>query len=180
MSYNFKGNRELLDTSLLGVFCSQKIDLASYYEMGDFIETLSDLPLVYAGGWQSNIEKKVLRTFSKNRIVYFLAKSINCYKPSSLIQKMLDNQNALVVSNIPSTNRVDKQTVKQRDGFILSVVNKFLILSMSENGHVENFVIDALQLLKTVYLFDHFTNSKWFGKYPSLKPVSKNNINVLI
>ena len=148
--------------------------------MIDFIKSLSVLPLTFASGWQSNIEKRVLNDLSKNKIIYFLAKDVNNFKPSVLIQKMLDKQMALVISNISGVNRVSKQSVKKRDEFILSKMDKLLILNMSKSGHLENFVIDALQQFKKVFVLDHFSNYEWIKKYQSLIPLSKSNLADLL
>ncbi len=116
--------------------------------MIDFIKLLYELPLVFASGWQSNIEKRVLRDLSNCRIIYFLAKDIEHFKPSDLIQIMLKQKNVCVVSNLSNVSRATKESVKKRDEYILTILDKILILNMSESGHLENFVIDALQQKK--------------------------------
>jgi len=177
---NYFGNPFLLKENVVGIFCSTEIDLASYYDMIDFIKLLCELPLVFASGWQSNIEKRVLRDLISCKIIYFLAKDIEHFKPSTLIQRMLDQNNAFVVSNIYDMSRATKESVKKRDKYILTILDKILILNMSELGHLEHFVIDALQQQKKVFVFDHFSNSNWIEKYPSLIPISKNNLDDLL
>jgi len=68
--------RRYLAQSPIAAFCSREIPLSIYHAANETFTELLKLPVTVAGGWQSAMEKRVLKNYdsdSQANIIYFLA-----------------------------------------------------------------------------------------------------------
>ena len=63
--YYFIGNQSLLTCSPIAVYCSREIPLSIYHTVNETFTEILRLPIVIGGGWQSTMEKRALRNYSK-------------------------------------------------------------------------------------------------------------------
>ncbi len=62
--YYFCGSKLLLKSSPVAIFCSREIPLSIYHIANETFTKMLKLPLTIAGGWQSAMEKRVLKNLT--------------------------------------------------------------------------------------------------------------------
>ncbi len=116
--YYFIGNKSLLNQFPIAVFCSREIPLSIYNTANETFGQMLTLPLVIGGGWQSTMEKRVLKNYteeSQARIIYFLAKGINHYKIPGHLSYLIGCGRLLIVSPFLNRPRIGKRLVEHGD-----------------------------------------------------------------
>ena len=147
----------------------------------ELIRNLISQPVTVAGGWQSALEKEALKwrkPGSPSNIIYFLAKGIQDFKLPKSLRSDMDGGHVLVISLWMHKERIDKQKVKKRDELIISRLERFLFLNISESGNLEELFFHCLNRQKEVFLMDHPENYKWMN--PEVVSVSEKNIMPLL
>ena len=175
------GNEQLLQENPIAIYCSREIPLSVYPPALELVQSLMSQPLTLAGGWQSSVEKEALRTrepASESNIIYFLAKGIQNFKISKSLRLDLDRGKVLIATLWMHKERIDNQKVKKRDELILSKLDRFLFLNISERGNLEELFYRCLSLDKEIFILDHFSNHKWFN--PEVTPISEQDISALL
>jgi len=181
MSLIFKGNKELLNENVICLFCSRSIPLSLYYPTFDLLKCLLDQSVTIAGGWHSPLEKKVLRSRepnSKSNIILYLAKGIDHFPIPKELSNDFENGKVLIISKWKDNKRIDQKKADERNKLIVHTFNKFLFLSINENGNLESLYKSCMSQNKKVYLLDHPSNSKWIND--KTVRVSQNNLKGII
>ena len=160
--YYFIGNQSLLTCSPIAVYCSREIPLSIYHTVNETFTEILRLPIVIGGGWQSTMEKRALRNYSKEsqaNIIYFLAKGIGNFKIPVYLSSIMASGRLLIVSPLLNNFRIDKKHVAIRDDLIFNLVDRFLFLYIKPDGHLEGLFTRCLYNDKEVYLLEHTANS---------------------
>ena len=181
MARFFKGNKELLDTDVICLFCSRATPLSLYYPAFDFLKCVMNLPVTLAGGWHSPLEKKALKSRklnSQSNIIFYLAKGIDNFAvPKELLIDFKDGK-VLIVSKWKGSKRIDQKKADERNKLMVETLNKFLFLSINETGNLESIYKSCLALNKQVYLLNHPSNSIWMND--NTINVSQGNLKGII
>ena len=181
MSIIFNGNKDLLKDNVIGLFCSRSIPLSIYYPAFDFLKYLMNQPMTVASGWQSPLEKKTLKSRgpnSQSNIIYYLAKGIDQFTlPRGLLGDFKSGK-VLIISKWKESKRIDQKKANERNKLMVDTLNKFLFISINENGNLESLYKSCLALNKQVYLLDHPSNSIWMND--STVEVSQDNFKGII
>lgn len=156
------GNETLLDQSPIAVFCSREIPLSIYHVANETFTELLKLPVTVAGGWQSAMEKRVLKNYDSDNqanIIYFLAKGINKFKAPKYLTSLMDSGRLLVVSPFLDEKRIEKRFVAARDELLLSLIQRFLFLYINPEGSIKNIFTRCISEGRQVYILEHQANS---------------------
>lgn len=181
MSLIFKGNKELLNENVICLFCSIFIPLSIYYPTFDFLKCLLNQSVTIAGGWHSPLEKKALKSresISQSNIIYYLAKGIDHFTVPVKLSIDFDKGKVLIISKWKESKRIDQKKADERNKLMVDTFNKFLFLSINENGNLELLYKSCMSQNKKVYLLDHTSNSKWIND--KTVRVSQNNLKGII
>lgn len=175
------GNEALLTQSPIAVFCSREIPLSIYHTANETFSELLKLPVTVAGGWQSALEKRVLKNYgseSKADIIYFLAKGINKFSVPKYLSPLMDSDRLLVVSPFLDEKRIEKRFVAARDELVLSLIQRFLFLYINPEGSIKNIFTRCISEGRQVYMLEHQANSAYFCD--GVMPVNRNNMREVL
>lgn len=175
--FYFAGNKSLLKKSPVAVFCSQEIPLSIYHTANETFSEMIKLPITIAGGWQSAMEKRVLKNFDgegQANIIYFLAKGINRFSLPVHLTSLMDKGKILIISPFSDKRRIEKESVKARDKLIFAFINKFLFLYIKPDGYLEGIFRQCINEGKDVYVLEHAANSGCF--IDGVKPLNQGNL----
>lgn len=159
--YFQSGNVSLLNEAPIAIYSSQKIPLSIYQEAIELIARLSNKGVVLAGGWQSPLERKMLKVVTQveqGKVIYFLAKGIKYFNPWKYLRPLIQSQRLLVVSPFENEERITSEMVKERDELILRLIDTFLFIFVNPSGKTPRFVENCLKNNKRVYFVDHPQN----------------------
>lgn len=162
--YHCNGNKDLLNRQAIAVFCSREIPLSIYHTANETFSELLKLPVTMAGGWQSALEKRVLKNYgseSKADIIYFLAKGINKFSVPKYLSPLIDSGRLLVVSPFLDEKRIEKRFVAARDELVLSLIQRFLFLYINPEGSIKNIFTHCIREGRQVYILEHQANSAY-------------------
>lgn len=171
------GNISLLEQSPMAVFCSREIPLSIYHTANEVFTEILKLPVAIAGGWQSAMEKRVLKNYKREgqaNIIYFLAKGIEQFKLPAYLTLLMESEKLLIISPLLDKRRIEKRFVIMRDELILGFIKRFLFLYINPNGYLENIFNRCVSEDKTVYLLEHQANSRYFKE--GVDPLSTRNL----
>lgn len=178
--YYFIGSQSLLTCSPIAVYCSREIPLSIYHTVNETFTELLRLPIVVGGGWQSTMEKRALKNFSKEsraKIIYFLAKGIENFKIPLYLSSIMASGRLLIVSPFLNKLRIEKKHVAARDDLIFSLVDRFLFLYIKPDGHLEGLFTRCFDNDKEVYLLEHQANNRYV--IDQVKTLSLKNLREL-
>ncbi|MDP3110515.1 MAG: hypothetical protein Q8M71_00240 [Thermodesulfovibrionales bacterium] len=179
--YFFVGDKKLLNNNSVAVYCSKELPLSIYHTANETFSELLKLPLTVAGGWQSAMEKRVLKNYGKESqadIIYFLAKGINRFILPAYLSSLMQSKKLLVISPFQDKKRADKKAVEMRDELILSFINRFLFLYIKQGGYLEGIFRRCLNDGKDVYMLEHQANSRYF--VDGVKPLNTKNLREIL
>jgi predicted Rossmann fold nucleotide-binding protein DprA/Smf involved in DNA uptake len=171
------GNEALLDNSPIAVFCSREIPLSIYHTANEIFIELLKLPVTVAGGWQSAMEKRVLKNYgsgSQAGIIYFLAKGINKFHIPEHLKHLMDTERLLTISPFLDEKRIEKRFVAIRDELILNLAKRLFFLYINPEGSLKNIFYRCVSEGREVYLLEHQANSPYFRD--GVKPINLKNI----
>ncbi|MEE9167717.1 MAG: hypothetical protein V3U24_09715 [Candidatus Neomarinimicrobiota bacterium] len=175
------GNTDLLDDNPIAIYGSRDIPISVHNSVLSLVNPLMESPVTLAGGWQSKLEKALLkarRPGSPSNIIYVLAKGIHSFRVSKSLRGDLDRGKVLIISPWMSDNRIDEKKVTKRDDFILNQMGRFLFLHIREGGNLEELFFRCLELGKEVFLLDDLTNETWAN--PEVVSISGKDLTPLI
>lgn len=150
------GNLDILDTSLLGVYCSIKCPGNIILNTYDCMRILRDSGVSVASGFHSPIEKDCLDILLKGTqpIVVCPARSIARMRIPSLWKIPLDEGRLLILSPFDEKQkRSTVSTAQQRNHLIAMLGSHFLIPNAETGGKTEQLCREIIQAGKGVYTF---------------------------
>ncbi|MEK7399098.1 MAG: hypothetical protein AAB116_19350 [Candidatus Poribacteria bacterium] len=166
--FYYSGNIELLKRTPVAIFCSREIPLSIYHQANELFLKMFSLPLILAGGWQSAMEKRMLKNCKIQnasacpQIIYFLAKGIKNFSLPDYLEKPYNEGNLLVISPYLKQKCISIKRVQVRDKLILRLIDRYLFLYINPGGQLEALYEKCLQKEKMVYLLKHHLNAERF------------------
>ena len=180
-NFYYLGNLTLLQNNPLALFCSRRIPEIALQPILQFGDALLKLPLTFAGGWQSPVEKQLLKRRqpgSASKIIYFLAQGFRQFKTPAELSRDLESGNALVVSLWKEKQHINRNLVKKRNEFILRKIPRFLFLGLTKGGNLDQLFHWAQLKNKEVYLFNHPVNRDWMKA--GITGITEKNLSHLL
>ncbi len=176
------GNIELLSQNRTAIFASKETPAELYGPVQKLFESLTQLPLALAGGWQAPLEKKLLRQISHGsngcNIIHYLARNINNLKLNSRQSQLMNDNRLLLISPGIEDARPSRRQVNNRDELMFSQIDKVLFLFLSAGGRLEEYFNRMISLSYQVFLFDHPLNKEYFDS--SVVLLNEDNIELLM
>lgn len=161
------GSLSLLATSPVVVYASRKIPLSVLDVAERTVSAMASRGIVLAGGWQSRLEKRLLRkilTVPDGRAVYVLAKGICHFQLPAFGRESYIAGRLLVLSPFENERRISRRLVMRRDVWIRNQFDRYLFCSIDPGGNVEHVLDYCIQGDKTVYILDHPMNTEFLAE----------------
>jgi len=138
----FIGNYSLIEHNPVAVYCSQKIPLSVFEQSNEVVSALIERNVVLAGGWQSSMEKRLLKNIKGKenaKIIYFLAKGIQHFRPRpiKLLEPLLEQDRLLALSLHESEERITRRLVENRDRWMTEMLQRFFFFYIEPNGKLQ-------------------------------------------
>lgn len=180
--YYLNGEESLLEKNPIAVFCSREIPLSIYHIANETFKEMIEQPITIAGGWQSVMEKRVLKNYHKGcqaNLIYFLAKGINNFRIPKHLDPLFKKGKLLIISPfLDKPDRANKKTVLKRDLLIMNLVERFFFLYIKKGGYLERIFQECLNNGKVTYLLKHQANRDYLIE--GGLAISKDNVKELI
>lgn len=185
----FIGNYSLIEHNPVAVYCSRKIPLSVFEQSNEVVSALIERDVVLAGGWQSSMEKRLLkniRKFENAKIIYFLAKGIQHRpRPFKLLEPLLEQDRLLVLSLHESEERITRKLVEKRDHWMRKMLQRFFFFYIDPNGKLKKLYEElsvehaaSLSREKKVFLLNHPENRPFMND--SVILIDKYNLEEVI
>lgn len=161
------GNLKLLENNPIAIYCSRHIPLSVLSDAEKLISLLAKEKHVLAGGWQSRMEKRLLKfavNIPTSRIIYFLARGIKFFNLPRDLEKLFTENRLLVLSTFEDEKRITRNLVEQRDKWMLNYIDHYLFYHIDPNGKTTDFFNRCLKEGKNAYLLDHPENTPFIMK----------------
>ncbi len=174
------GNQDLLKENPIAFFCSRNIPLSVYYPALDLFQEIFRKQIVLAGGWQSAMEKQILKKRlpgDDSKVIFFLAKGIDHFKLPQELEKDFKENKVLIISLWKKIKRPDRNKIRLRNDLILRKINKYFFLYIDRGGNLNELFHWALLKEKDVFVFDHASNKYWIRD--KVKVLSEKNLEIL-
>jgi len=136
----FIGNYALIEHNPIAVYCSRKIPLSVFEQSNEVVSALIERDVVLAGGWQSSMEKRLLKNIKGKenaKIIYFLAKGIRHFRPIKLLEPLFEQNRLLVLSLFETEERITHKLVDKRDRWISEMLQRFFFFYIEPNGKLQ-------------------------------------------
>ena len=156
------GNADLLEHHPIAIYASRNLPLSVLNDAEKLISLLAKEKYVLAGGWQSRMEKRLLKVslrFPTSRIIYFLARGIKFYNLPRELEELIAENRLLVLSNFESERRVSRYLVEKRDQWMQNYIDYYLFLYIDPGGKTTDLFERCLEEGKSTFLLDHPENT---------------------
>jgi len=163
----YAGNLNLLKGHPIAIYCSRKIPLSIYSHSLALLRKLGGDDFILAGGWQSSIERKILKEITKihtSRVIYFLAKGIKNFKVFNYLKPLQDEKRLLVISPFEDLEYIIIESVQKRDELIKNIIDKFLFLYIDPKGTLKKHFQKIKGDGKSVFILNNPANLPFFDK----------------
>ncbi len=155
-----QGNLDLLDSTLLGFFCSVRSPGDTILKTYDLARTLRDTDATIIGGFQSPMEKECLDLLLRGTapVVVCPARGLN-RMPKSW-QKPLAEGRMLILSFFNGNiHRPTAAIATRRNAYIAALADRILIAHAEPGGKTETLCKNALAQNKPVFVLDSPDNA---------------------
>lgn len=181
LMFETKGNVELLSQKRIAVFASKNTPAELFRAAEELFDSMSNLPLSIAGGWQAPLEKSLLQRADSDKCanyIIYLAQNISNFKLSLFMEKVMTEKKLLIVSPGIHQARASAFEIKKRDKLIFTQIKTILFLYISPGGMLEKYFNELSQLKYHIFVLDHPLNHAFFTK--DSIPVNQDNIEHLL
>lgn len=164
--FHSRGNIELLSQNKVAVFASRNTPDSLTPALKDLFARLLNLPLSLAGGWQSPVEKQLLKLFNPNvkaNLIQYFAREINDLKLAPWQTALLQEQKLLIISPETNSKRPTRGLVSKRDTLIFSHCKKVIFLYIEPGGRLQAYFDQLLQGGHAIFLFEHPLNERFIS-----------------
>jgi len=176
------GNIELLSHNRVAIFCSRSYPAEAEAAAKRLVTGLSQLSLVFAGGWQAPFEKQIykqLKSLNNSiQFIHYLARDINTHKLNSHEQKQINEKRLLLIAPELSYGRANAKQVSFRDHLIFEQNKKILFFGLTSGGRLEKHLKELSAAKYQLYILDHPINQIWYGD--DLIPLNPDNLDLLV
>lgn len=152
-----RGNVDLLDSWLVGFFCSESLPGDAILSTYDLALALRDTGTTFIGGFQSAMEKEFLTFVLRGAasVVVCPARGIGRMRLPALWRVPLEKGRLLLLSCFDDkTRRPTKQTVAKRNALVAQLATCLLVPHAAPGGKVEQLCQRAITQGKQVFTSD--------------------------
>lgn len=138
MELTYLGNKNILNLHKTGFFCSRIVSGSAVMNCYDWATEVDIENNVIVSGFQSKIEKDILRFLEKRRarIILVLARSIYKQVPQEF-QRFLEDDRLLVVSTSQSATRTAKAVAEHRNEYIAQICDELVFGYIGEGSNLQ-------------------------------------------
>ena len=157
-----QGNLDVLDSTLLGFFCSVRSPGDTILKTYDLARALRDTDATIIGGFQSPMEKECLDLLLRGTasVVVCPARGLNRMRTPKDWQKTLTEGRMLILSLFDGNiHRPTATIAARRNAYIAALADRILIAHAEPGGKTETLCKDALVQDKPVFVLDSPDNA---------------------
>ena len=157
---HFKGNKNLLSSVTIALFCSVKCPGEIILKLHEFIRKLPGSDIAIMSGFHSPIEKGVLDMLLRRKqpVIICPARSIKNMRMPKEWKQGIEKGWILVVSPFEKkNNRMTAELAEKRNRFIAELADEILIAHANEGGKLKKFAFELIESGKKVWTFE----SEW-------------------
>ena len=157
-----QGNLNVLDSTLLGFFCSVRSPGDAILKTYDLARSLRDTDATIIGGFQSPMEKECLDLLLRGTapVVVCPARGLNRMRTPKSWKKPLAEGRMLILSFFNGNiHRPTSAIAVQRNAHIAALADRILIAHAEPGGKTETLCKDALAQDKPVFALDSPDNA---------------------
>lgn len=157
-----QGNLNVLDSTLLGFFCSVRSPGDAILKTYDLARTLRDTDATIIGGFQSPMEKECLDLLLRGTapVVVCPARGLNRMRTPKSWKKPLAEGRMLILSFFDGNiHRPTATIAARRNAYIAALADHILIAHAEPGGKTETLCKDALAQNKPVFTLDSPDNA---------------------
>jgi predicted Rossmann fold nucleotide-binding protein DprA/Smf involved in DNA uptake len=158
------GDPVILETPLLGLFCSKKCPGDLIIKTFDAVRQMRDAGVPMIGGFHSSMEKECLDLLlrGKQPVVICPARSIEGMRIPGGWKRPMAEGRLLVLSPFEGREkrRVTAELARERNRFVASLSHAILVPHAAPEGVTEQLCMELLKQGKPVYTFDSKYNTR--------------------
>jgi len=159
------GNPEILSKHSIAIYCSRELPLAIYGNARNLFQEMTKENIAIAGGWQSPLEKHLLKKFpvdAQADLIFFLAKTYSQFRLPRYLNHLFNSNKIAIVEPLLKNKRITKTGVEKRDFLIEKLIDSFLFLYIKESGRAEKLLYRCITNKKNILILNHPLNQKYF------------------
>lgn len=159
---SLRGNLRLLERPLTGLFCSSRLPGDLLVHSFDVGRTLAAAGVPIISGFQSPIEREVLRLLlaGSSSVVVCPARSLETLKPPGEWQRAIESGRMLLLSHFPaSIRRPTLQLCDLRNRIAAALASRVLVIHASPGGRLSRLVSELSGRGATLYCPEHPANN---------------------
>ena len=156
-----KGNLGILDTRLIGFFCSVRCPGDVILKTYDLARALRETDVTIVGGFQSPMEKEFLELVLRGsaRVVLCPARGLGNMRIPKSWKKPLDEGRLLLLSFFDDNiRRPTANIAARRNAHVAALADRLLIAHAEKGGKIETLCKEALIKEKQVFALDSSDN----------------------
>lgn len=162
----YSGDSDLLQRSLLALFCSIRCPGDLILKTYDLARALRDAGIPVIGGFHTPMEKECLRFLLRGTlpIVVCPARGIEAMRIPREWKEPIDQGRLLIASPFPAQEkRVTAKLADQRNRFVVEHATSIFVSYAEQGGKTEALCQSAIDSGKQVFTFDHEENANLLG-----------------
>ena len=160
-----KGSPDILDTRLIGFFCSVRCPGDIILKTYDLARALRETDVTIVGGFQSPMEKEFLALLLRGSasVVVCPARGIGNMRIPKGWKKPLDEGRLLLLSFFDDTIRRPTAAIAaRRNAYVATLADCLLVAHAEKGGKIETLCKEALTQGKPVFTLDSPDNARLF------------------
>jgi predicted Rossmann fold nucleotide-binding protein DprA/Smf involved in DNA uptake len=157
----YAGEPSILNSKLLGIVSARKIEPDLAWKVSDLMRELPLLEVAFISGWHSPLEEEALRILLTRsaKIVFCTAKSLDKFKPSSEVEDLVSQRQALLLTHCsPKAKRISRDASLRRNQLVVGLARAILVLSAPQGSASLKLAKTAIGLGKPVFTPQHQMN----------------------
>ena len=158
-----KGDPGILDTRLIGFFCSVRCPGDVILKSYDLARALREINVTIVGGFQSPMEKEFLDLLLRGSasVVVCPARGLGNMRIPKSWKKPLDEGRLLLLSFFDDNIRRPTATIAaRRNAYVAALADRLLIAYAEKGGKIEALCKEALTEGKRVFALDSVDNAR--------------------
>lgn len=158
----YVGEPSILNAKLMGIVAARKIAPDLALKTFELLRELSSLgEVAFISGWHSPLEEEALRILLAKpvRIIYCLAKSLDKFVPSGVVQNLVNQGRGLLLTHCsPNAKRISRDASLRRNQLVVALAKGLLVLSAPAGSASLKLARLAINRGRAVFTPQHCTN----------------------
>ncbi len=141
----------------LAVHASRDTPSSLYPEIEGLFLRLLELPIALGSGWQSPLEKHLLKMVSpiiRANLLIFIAKPFRAFTLPEHLTPLYRERRVAIIEPDVQQERIDSRGVVIRDTILDDLINHHLFFYIEPGGRLENHLYQLSERGKYLYLLD--------------------------